>query len=286
MSAWIVTPKPNQTTSLLDIMSEELIHKFNTHEGISTDDNTTTFPAESANVCESDYQEEINHELNHFYDEESIDSDLALAIALQEIEELEHENLLLEQQRKNLNDDYSKINVSFLPGEPVFPARKAANVIDNDDIDSCAITDHRIMNGLRSFEQKRHQKGIVSGGRVSAKDIKITAEGVLDPTTRMILYKLIQNNKIDKLHGVIKTGKEANVYHGYRQPGTRENSNKGHQSAKFHWDDETSDFAVKIFRTTLNEFGNRQDYFHGDHRYQGQKFTKGGTKESIAKVRS
>lgn len=269
MSAWVVSPKPKQTTSLLDIMSEELIHKIHIDES----------PDQSIEIQDDCiYSSEFE-----IINDDEFDSDLALALALQEIEELEHETLL-EQQRNKSNDDYSKINVSYLPGEHVFPARKVANFLEEDDVESSAITDHRIMNGLRSFEQKRHQKGIVSGGRVSAKDTKITSEGVLDPTTRMILYKLIQNNKIDKLHGVIKTGKEANVYHGYRQPGSRQNSNKGHESAKFHWDDETSDFAVKIFRTTLNEFGNRQDYFHGDHRYQGQKFTKGGTKESIAKV--
>jgi len=35
---------------------------------------------------------------------------------------------------------------------------------------------------------------------------------VLDPRTLIIIHKLIQNNKIDKIYGCISTGKEANVY--------------------------------------------------------------------------
>jgi hypothetical protein len=287
MSAWVLSPKPKQTTSLLDIMSEELVTKLSTAE-------TPEKVHEEVAIGETNIDFELPSYEIPLEDGEDIDSDLALALALQEIEELEHLHLLQQQQQQqhqNPSDDYSKINISNSPGEHLFPARKAAHILNEDDFDSCdnLITDHRIMNNLRSFEQKRHQKGIVSSGRISGKDTKITSETVLDPTTRMILFKLIQNNKIDKLHGVIKTGKEANVYHGYRQPcsttgGGSGGGGGGHESLKFNWNDETTDFAVKVFKTTLNEFSNRQDYFHGDHRFYGQKFTKGGTKESIAKV--
>jgi hypothetical protein len=283
MSAWLVSTAPKPTTSFLDIMSEELVTKLTTQD-FPDAQSPNEQRLEEEQLAFNDYETEQELEL---------DSDLALALALQEIEEMEHLNSLQQQQQQQSSDDYSKINISYSPGEHLFPARKASNMIADDDLDTCdgitTTADHRVMNGLRSFEQKRHQKGIVSSGRISAKDTKITAETVLDPTTRFILYKLIQNNKIDKLHGVIKTGKEANVYHGYRQLDSfdsSQNSNGHKDSLKFHWNKETTDFAVKIFKTTLNEFGNRQDYFHGDHRYAGQKFTKGGTKESIAKVRT
>jgi hypothetical protein len=281
MSAWLVSSTPKPTTSLLEIMSEELVTK------LSTQEETVLNNQETEDLHE-------HYDDDSFYQDE-LDSDLALALALQEIEEMEHLNSLQQQQQQKSSDDYSKINISYSPGEHLFPvARKSSNLIVDDDLDTCdgisssVTADHRVMNGLRSFEQKRHQKGILSSGRISAKEMKMTAETVLDPTTRLILYKLIQNQKIDKLHGVIKTGKEANVYHGYRQYDSFDSSsstqNNHRESLKFNWNKETTDFAVKIFKTTLNEFGNRQDYFHGDHRYAGQKFTKGGTKESIAKV--
>jgi serine/threonine-protein kinase RIO1 len=290
MSAWVLSPKPKQTTSLLDIMSEELVTK------LSTAETPTTEVIDESSIP---HYENLDFEIP-IEEGEDIDSDLALALALQEIEELEHLHHLQQQeqqQHQNPSDQYSKINISHSPGEHLFPTRNrkgaAHDPLDEDDLDSgdSLITDHRILNNLKSFEQKRHQKGIVSGGRISGKDLKITSETVLDPTTRMILFKLIQNNKIDKLHGVIKTGKEANVYHGYRQPSSGNGGEEdqrakrgGHESLKFNWNEETTDFAVKVFKTTLNEFSNRQDYFHGDHRFHGQKFTKGGTKESIAKV--
>lgn len=309
MSApWALSPPPKQTTSLLDIMSEELVTKLSTPTPSSSSAPPLAPPAPPGPSTEQEDDETNFDYLNfEFFDqqeeaaaEENHDSDLALALALQDIEELEHLQFLQQQeqqllQQQNLSNDYSKINISYSPGEHLFPSRNTGaphtHTRDEDD-DSCEtmISDHRIMNNLKSFEQKRHQKGILSNGRISGKDIKITSETVLDPTTRMILFKLIQNNKIDKLHGVIKTGKEANVYHGYRCVGGDDDEKKkkksggGHESLKYHWNDETTDFAVKVFKTTLNEFSNRQDYFHGDHRFNGQKFTKGGTKESIAKV--
>jgi RIO kinase 1 len=42
---------------------------------------------------------------------------------------------------------------------------------------------------------------------------RATVEQVLDPRTRMILYKLLNQHAISGIDGCISTGKEANVYH-------------------------------------------------------------------------
>ncbi len=38
-------------------------------------------------------------------------------------------------------------------------------------------------------------------------------EQVMDPRTRMILFKLLNRGFISEINGCISTGKEANVYH-------------------------------------------------------------------------
>lgn len=42
---------------------------------------------------------------------------------------------------------------------------------------------------------------------------RATVEQVLDPRTRMILYKLLNKHAFTGIDGCISTGKEANVYH-------------------------------------------------------------------------
>lgn len=56
-----------------------------------------------------------------------------------------------------------------------------------------------------------------------------------------------------QVHGMVKTGKEAHVYHAlaYEDPETLTG---------------TRGVALKIFKTTLSEFGNRAAYVDGDPR--------------------
>ena len=183
--------------------------------------------------------------------------------------------------------------------------------------DMCGLLiNNSVSNKLKSFSQKKRQKGVyVGGGRVSAKDSRSTSESVLDERTRLLLFKLMQKQVFDNLHGVIKTGKESNVYHASKNatstcqstavPLSRPQVDNGSDtklaiidnvsadevcgnedhislsgnsmaSSDSHYtfensDIEYSDVAVKVFRTTLNEFGNRIDYVKGDHRFTREK---------------
>jgi len=68
-------------------------------------------------------------------------------------------------------------------------------------------------NALRSSMKKTSGvvKGVYVKGKLASEDIA-TREGVLDPRTRKILWKLINKQAIDAVHGVVKTGKESRVY--------------------------------------------------------------------------
>lgn len=86
--------------------------------------------------------------------------------------------------------------------------------------------------------------------RIRTKDKKdrATVEQVLDPRTRMILYKLLNNGVLEKIDGCISTGKEANVYYA--------KSKKG------------ADYAIKIFKTSILHFKDRDKYVTGEFRFR------------------
>jgi len=73
-----------------------------------------------------------------------------------------------------------------------------------------------------------------------------TAQGVMDESTRHMLFRWVNDGIMTAVHGILSTGKEANVYHG----------TAGHR-AEEHDGWACEEFALKVFRTTLNEFQNR-----------------------------
>ena len=90
--------------------------------------------------------------------------------------------------------------------------------------------------------------------RIDTKKVKIkdtdelkVAESVLDVETRTTLFNLRKRKVIEKMTGVISTGKEANVYHAYAPDG--------------------KELAVKIYRTSTNIFKGLQVYIIGDPRF-------------------
>ena len=79
------------------------------------------------------------------------------------------------------------------------------------------------------------------------KSDRATVEEVLDPRTKIILFKLINKGFIDELHGSISRGKEANVFYA--------TSSKG-------------EFAVKIYKTSIMTFKKRRQYVEGEFRFR------------------
>ena len=76
-------------------------------------------------------------------------------------------------------------------------------------------------------------------------------EGVIDPPTLKILYKLLNRGTLSELHGAISTGKEANVYRGIGGDG--------------------KPVAVKIYRVSTAETDFMLEYIVGDPRFRNVK---------------
>lgn len=109
-------------------------------------------------------------------------------------------------------------------------------------------------------ENKRNQ-------RLHDKKEHSTAEHAMDPRTRLILYKLVNNGTLESVSGSISTGKESVVHHAIGG------------SIK----DQTlpAEVAIKVFKTTLNEFKTREKYVHGDHRFSKDDYKKQNPRKII-----
>lgn len=80
------------------------------------------------------------------------------------------------------------------------------------------------------------------------KSDRATTEQVLDPRTRMILFKLINRGVLFEINGCISTGKEANVYHALTP--------------------EKTHVAIKIYKTSILVFKDRDRYVSGEYRFR------------------
>jgi RIO kinase 1 len=106
-----------------------------------------------------------------------------------------------------------------------------------------------------------------------------TKEQVLDQRTRLIVFKMT-NSILKEVNGCISTGKEASVYHAvstdketFTQSTNPKEQEQRERIAYF------PEVAIKIFKTSLNEFKNRSMYMEGDHRFS--KFSKQNPRKMI-----
>lgn len=92
------------------------------------------------------------------------------------------------------------------------------------------------------------------------KESQATAEMGLDESTRLILFKLINNGLLEDINGIISTGKESVVLHA--------NGDTSYPDLVI-----PKECAIKVFKTTLNEFKTRDKYIEADYRFK-DRFSK------------
>lgn len=145
-----------------------------------------------------------------------------------------------EDDRHHHNQQSSSNRITnFQPSEKLFT--KYSNKINVDKYE--ADMSYYAHNVVAAAEKRQENSKI----RCKDKHDRATAEQVMDPRTRMILYKLLNRNFITEINGCISTGKEANVYHA--------SSSKGQ-------------VAIKIFKTSILVFKDRDKYVSGEFRFR------------------
>ncbi|KAF2124200.1 RIO1-domain-containing protein [Dothidotthia symphoricarpi CBS 119687] len=105
-----------------------------------------------------------------------------------------------------------------------------------------------------------------TGGAARDKDKadRATTEQVLDRRTQMILLQLINRNTMSEIHGVISTGKEANVYHAITES---DDADPIHR-------------AVKVYKTSILVFKDRAKYVEGEFRFR-QGYNKSNNRAMV-----
>lgn len=107
--------------------------------------------------------------------------------------------------------------------------------------------------------------GASKGGKTNDKSDRATSEQVLDPRTRMILLQLINRGTIHTINGVLSTGKEANVYHAL--------SDSAPTDPPLHR-------AIKVYKTAILVFKDRDRYVSGEHRFRNG-YNKGSNRAMV-----
>ncbi|ALC45049.1 CG11660, partial [Drosophila busckii] len=132
---------------------------------------------------------------------------------------------------------------NYQPNEKVL--RRYSARINVEKYDPNAKMSAQAANRLVSFDRRQETERV----RVRDKHDRATAEQVMDPRTRMILFKLLNRGLIQEINGCISTGKEANVYHAVSKNGEDE-------------------YAIKIYKTSILVFKDRDKYVSGEFRFR------------------
>lgn len=142
---------------------------------------------------------------------------------------------------RQINNSASMKVTKFQPTEKVF--KRFADKINVDKYEGPRMTGsvvNKVIEHDRRGEKERY--------RVKDKSDRATMEQVMDPRTRMILFKLLNRGFITEINGCISTGKEANVYHC---------ATNGE-----------ADRAIKIYKTSILVFKDRDKYVTGEFRFR------------------
>eukprot|EP00898_Chlorokybus_atmophyticus_P005913 jgi/Chlat1/6322/Chrsp44S05894 len=106
----------------------------------------------------------------------------------------------------------------------------------------------RISDSVATSVRESSRKEAHGRMRTHEKSDRATVEQVLDPRTRMVLFKMLNRGIFTEINGCVSTGKEANVYHASTDHG--------------------EELAVKVYKTSILVFKDRDRYVQGDFRFR------------------
>ncbi|XP_048020172.1 serine/threonine-protein kinase RIO1 [Megalobrama amblycephala] len=149
--------------------------------------------------------------------------------------------------RQSSNNKYIKMST---PSDKVL--RKYENKIN---LDKLSYADS-VINKVTVMQKQREADTF----RVKDKSDRATVEQVLDPRTRMILFKMLSRGVFSEINGCISTGKEANVYHATTAKGESR--------------------AIKIYKTSILLFKDRDKYVSGEFRFR-HGYCKGNPRKMV-----
>jgi len=149
---------------------------------------------------------------------------------------------------------------------------------------------HKVSNAVTKMHHLESSKRKSHTGR----DDRATSEQCLDPRTRLILFRMLSNGFLELIDGCLSTGKEANVYYAKagrvaaaaaanavdaspvsRGAGSVSKDSVGGSSSSSNiatfaplLSPHITEYAIKIFKTSILVFKDRDKYVSGEHRWR------------------
>lgn len=136
------------------------------------------------------------------------------------------------------------------------------NFASGSDLDRDIKLSNSVYNSLKLHSLVEEKKS----HRVHEKKEHSTVEMAVDPRTRILLFKLVNGGILESINGTISTGKEAVIIHA--------------TGGRLDEQIVPIECAIKVYKTTLNEFRNRQKYIKDDYRFK-DRFTKQNPRKTI-----
>uniref|UniRef100_A0A673APM3 Serine/threonine-protein kinase RIO1 n=1 Tax=Sphaeramia orbicularis TaxID=375764 RepID=A0A673APM3_9TELE len=158
--------------------------------------------------------------------------------------------------RTGLNSQANRQNLSNHTLSSSTPSDKALRKYEHKiNLDKLNFADS-VINKVTTMQKQKDADTY----RVKDKSDRATVEQVLDPRTRMILFKMLSRGVINEINGCISTGKEANVYHASTSSGESR--------------------AIKIYKTSILLFKDRDKYVSGEFRFR-HGYCKGNPRKMV-----
>ncbi|XP_053958672.1 serine/threonine-protein kinase RIO3 [Anastrepha ludens] len=127
---------------------------------------------------------------------------------------------------------------------------------------------NQVFNQLKTYSRRGNKKSRMNDRKAN----ETTAEMGVDARTRLLLYKLKNCQILGQINGIISTGKEAIILHANSDPAYATNDIK-YSGTVCSPQLLPKECAIKIFKTTLNEFKQRDRYIKDDYRFK-DRFSK------------
>jgi RIO kinase 1 len=121
---------------------------------------------------------------------------------------------------------------------------------------------HSVSNSVTKMEQMETSKRASHTGR----DDRATSEQCLDPRTRLLLFRMLSTGFLQLIDGCLSTGKEANVY--YAKAGRSAQPAQQRGPAIPSEANQVTEYAIKIYKTSILVFKDRDKYVSGEHRWR------------------
>lgn len=145
-----------------------------------------------------------------------------------------------------------------------------ASITPSATIESVLNTETMRMSHAAKNDAERAERTACRDARHTGRDDRATSEQVMDPRTRLILFKLLSHGFFERIDGCVSTGKEANVYFA------RRGQEAGDEDFSF-------DLAVKVYKTSILVFRDRIRYVDGEHRFR-RGYSRGKNPRKMVKL--